>query len=307
MTPPRLHRLIAGALALGALAVVYQVVALAPPPGRGAGEPAPGERSGVPPRAQSGGAGSSIIARTARPGAVQAVTLSPALARAYAAAGALQDGRTVDLGELDGPAQGELARAEELLQLDRPVHAPAVSTRLGDGSLLGMPAARAAISGQAAAGPAATAASAIAHQRAGDAPAPDAGASDAPAAEPLSGAAVGTSLVAHGRTPSPIRGDLVKQLIGSDAWVAIPYQPALVNGRPLVIENLSTGEYAISLQGADFGSVRLNGCLVVPGRFYRVSGTARITAQVPVGVHIRPLTAVGSYYQHPLQLPQADG
>jgi hypothetical protein len=105
----------------------------------------------------------------------------------------------------------------------------------------------------------------------------------------------------------PIQGDLVKQLIAPNAWVAIPYQPAKVAGAPLIIQNISGGDYAIALYGSDFGSVRLDGGLIVPGRFYRINGSSRIDSQVPLVVHIRPLNAVGPYYPQPLQVPSADG
>ncbi len=112
---------------------------------------------------------------------------------------------------------------------------------------------------------------------------------------------------AQDRQPIPISGGTTKQLTLPDAWLAIPYQPALVQGQPLVIANQSGGDYAISLLGSDFGEVRLDGGLVVPGRYYRINGAATITSTVPVGVHVRPLTAVGTYYDQPLLLPSADG
>jgi hypothetical protein len=107
--------------------------------------------------------------------------------------------------------------------------------------------------------------------------------------------------------PLPIVGDRVKDLIAPDAWVAIPYQPAAAGGQPLVINNRSGSGYAISFHGDDFGGVRVNGGLVVPGRHYRLDGSMQVTSDVPVNVHVRPLSAVPSYFEQPLQWPRANG
>jgi hypothetical protein len=240
--------------------------------------------------------------------------LTPALARAYAAAGALMDGRRQDLAGLDATTLAELGRAEELLAYATALPGQRLATRLGDGTTMQIgqlgsaaaPPAGAAATPAAGPGPGAiTGASA----RRGDtgtlatAAAPGAGAG----ANALPDAAVASSMTSQARQPIPISGDTTKQLTLPGAWLAIPYRPAQVQGQPLVIENQSGGEYAISLIGDDFGEVRLDGGLVVPGRYYRINGSATITSTVPVGVHIRPLSAVGAYYGQPLILPSADG
>lgn len=105
----------------------------------------------------------------------------------------------------------------------------------------------------------------------------------------------------------PMRGDRVKEILEPDAWIAVPYNPALVAGEPLEITNRSLGQYVLRLDADDYGSVRLNGGLVVPGRFYLMDGTMTISGDVPVGVTIRPLGVVHGYYDQPVRPPSANG
>lgn len=67
------------------------------------------------------------------------------------------------------------------------------------------------------------------------------------------------------------------------------------------------GGHVIAVFSEDFGTVRVNGGLVIPGRYYRITGQIEITAMAPIGVHIRPLAAVPSFHDHPLTLPSANG
>ncbi len=109
------------------------------------------------------------------------------------------------------------------------------------------------------------------------------------------------------KAPAPTRGDHVKELLEPDAWIAVPYDPVLVQGQPLELTNRSLGDYVLRVDAEDFGSVRLNGGLVVPGRYYRVEGTMTVTSDAPVGVIIRPLGVVHGYFDHPVRPPSANG
>jgi hypothetical protein len=100
---------------------------------------------------------------------------------------------------------------------------------------------------------------------------------------------------------------LTKEILEPDAWMAVPYEPARVAGEALSVTNRSLGDYVLSLEADDYGSVRLNGGLVVPGRFYLMQGTMTISSDVPVGVVIRPLGVVHGYYEQPVRLPSANG
>jgi hypothetical protein len=260
--------------------------------------------------------------------------VTPALARAYAAAGALRDGDAHACDHLDQATLAEMAHADDLVALAVAEPGTRVPTRLPDGTVLGTAAEAARpgfdgagargvplapLAGQPAAAsqpdpgqPTVGSSGLAAHEAPAAGTQPPSTATPVPAIPDAAPAAADAGTVAHalvasGRQPSPIQGDLVKQLTAPDAWVAIPYQPAQVGGKPLFIQNVSGAEYAIALYGSDFGSVRLNGGLVVPGRYYRIDGAVRIDSRVPVGVHIRPLTAVGPYYPQPLRIPTADG
>ncbi len=99
----------------------------------------------------------------------------------------------------------------------------------------------------------------------------------------------------------------MKEILEPDAWIAVAYNPALVAGEPLELTNRSFGTYVLRLDADDYGSVRLNGGLVVPGRYYLMDGTMTISGDVPVGVMIRPLGVVHGYYDQPVRPPTANG
>lgn len=310
--PARRTVIVLGALGALALALLLALRLTLASHGAGSAVPATAPGGRPPCAVAMGGAGERHHRRgDGALAAAPALRLTPALARAYAAAGALMDGRRRDLSGLDPIALAELGHAEELLSYATAQSGQRLPTRLGDGTTMQIGSGAALPAGPPAAPAAGPGATTGASARRGDAGAPGAGApapgpgAGAPSAA-LGDAAVASSLAAQGRQPIPVSGGTTKQSTLPGAWLAIPYQPALVQGQPLVIANQSGGEYAISLLGDDFGEVRLDGGLVVPGRYYRINGTATITSTVPVGVHIRPLTAVGTYYDQPLIVPSAD-
>lgn len=92
---------------------------------------------------------------------------------------------------------------------------------------------------------------------------------------------------------------------GRDAWAAIKAKPG--QGLPIRITDHGEGGHVIAVFGDDFGTVRVNGGLVVPGRYYLINGNVEITGQVPLGIHIRPLSAVPSFHDQPLMAPSANG
>lgn len=94
-------------------------------------------------------------------------------------------------------------------------------------------------------------------------------------------------------------------ITGRDAWAAIKAKPG--QGLPIHIIDRGEGGHVIAVFGDDFGTVRVNGGLVVPGRYYLIKGSVEITGMAPVGVHIRPLSAVPSYHEQPLMAPSANG
>lgn len=126
-------------------------------------------------------------------------------------------------------------------------------------------------------------------------------------ARAVNGRLVARTFSDTGRMPVPTRGDRVKEILEPDAWIAVPYNPALVAGEPLELTNRSLGQYVLMLDAEDYGSVRLNGGLVVPGRYYLMDGTMTISGDVPVGVMIRPLGVVHGYYDQPVRPPSANG
>jgi hypothetical protein len=76
---------------------------------------------------------------------------------------------------------------------------------------------------------------------------------------------------------------------------------------PVQIVDRSDGGSCIRLHGNDFGSVRVNGGIVVPGRCYQIDGSVTITAGSQVGIDIVPLIAVPGYQEQPWSVPQAPG
>lgn len=212
---------------------------------------------------------------------------STSLARAVAAVGAFDDGRRDSLNDLAPEEAAQIDQARLLLAAQPRRPAPGLPFRLPGGGTMQMPA------------------DVIAGRDAKPLnelpPAIDTG------ARIVDGALVPRRFTANGKLPVPISGDRLKDLTEPDAWIAVPYNPALVGGEPLQITNRSGSDYAVSLEADDFGGVRLNGGLVVPGRFYRLDGTITVTATVPVGVIIRPIGVLHGVYDQPVRPPSANG
>jgi len=216
--------------------------------------------------------------------------ISADLARAVAAVGEFDDGRRPSLHDLPDTVRS-LSDQARLLLASRPRQvAPGLPMRFPDGAEMGMtpdpvrPGNVAPI---------------------GEIPAGSP--TERELARAVDGRLVARSFTIAGKLPMPIRGDRIKEILEPDAWIAVPYNPALVAGEPLEITNRSLGQYVLRLDAEDYGSVRLNGGLVVPGRFYLMDGTMTISGDVPVGVTIRPLGVVHSYYDQPLRPPSANG
>lgn len=217
------------------------------------------------------------------------------LARAYAAIGEQADGKGARLSSLDDDASRYLDQARKLFAEQILKRNPGPSTKAsGTGSPV----------------PAVNDAQFV------DAPVTVTRTGDRISTQPRSGVALNPvderalpqqfTIGDKNASSSPIIGDLDKELIAPDAWVAIPYKPGLTQGRPLTIRNTSGAGYAISLHGTDFGTVRVNGGLVIPGRFYQIHTGVEITSDVPVNVHIRPLGVVSDYHDMPV-MPSANG
>lgn len=202
-----------------------------------------------------------------------------ALARAVAAVGAAEDGAAARLERLDPAARGRLDEARALLAL----HPPAVRgagrpTVAADGSVM----------------------------RIGG-PTPSGAPSDAPLPATSLPA---TSLPATpaAQEPRPVAGEgPAKDLVEPGAWIAIPFDPMAAGERRLRLRNRSAGGYALRLSAEDFGSVRLDGALVVPDRFYVLDDETVVESELPVDVIIRPLEAVPAWHPTGVRPPLAAG
>jgi hypothetical protein len=95
------------------------------------------------------------------------------------------------------------------------------------------------------------------------------------------------------------------ELLEPGLWAKVPFRP---DQRPrLVIADRCDGGYAVAFYGSDFSTIRLDGGLVVPGRFYHVHGDAVITGAASCSVDIRPLAAVPAVAEQPARPPQGNG
>lgn len=268
-------------LGLSALGVLLGVVALL----MHAGAPAaPLPSAGVephlsPPRPRT----------TPSPLPPRTTALPQALGRAVAAVGAYDDGRRATLDDLAPDVAAVVEQARMLLAGVSRRAAPGLPMRQADGSEARIepdPPPR----GQ--------------HR---PTPIEDGSLAARERARAVDGRLVARTLATAGRLPTPVRGDLAKELVEADAWIAVPYDPRLTQGQALTLTNRSLGGYVLRLDADDYGTVRLNDGLVVPGRYYLVQGTMTITSDVPVGVIIRPLGVVHAYDERPVAMPTANG
>jgi hypothetical protein len=225
--------------------------------------------------------------RRAAPVPPSFTAFTPAQARAYAAAGMLSDGAISALPPMDDESRAELARMSEALASQHAIPGAGRPTHTSGGTLASASRQRSDL---------------VAPAQSGGLPTP----SDAPGspASASGGTVQGArhldlAQVGHGIVDRP-DGPL---LTGDDVWAMVRLDPA--RGYLRIVDQSQDG-YVISLHGADFATIRLNGGLVVPGRYYQVQGTAEITGSTATAVHIRPLTAVSASYATPL-LPAGNG
>lgn len=246
----------------------------------------PSETPSSLPRMGAGGPLSAIApAGPATP--VDLGAFSVPQARAYALLGEVLDGRKEQMPVLDKETQASLETMRQLLAaqtIRRGLGSPTVSAEGATTSVIG----------------------------GGAAPTHDAGSTTAVpsaskdvATKPLDSAAAKKSLVLGNATGTVTSADNLHTITGRDAWAAIKAQPG--RGLPLRIVDHGEGGHVIALFGEDFGTVRVNGGLVVPGRYYRINGSVEISGMVPLGIHIRPLNAVPSYQETVVTSPSANG
>jgi hypothetical protein len=194
-----------------------------------------------------------------------------ALARAVAAAGRAEDGDPSALSALDEEARARLEDAHRLLETgeSRP------------GAMPGSPMSEAPTAPESASEAAITAADAAHQGRVLDA-----------------ARAVAPEVALRSSADGPV-------LLAPGLWAKTTFRPPLQ--RQAVVDDRSGGGYVISLSAGDFSSLRLDGGLVVPGRFYRVHGRATITGDERCDILVRPLESVPKYYDRALKPPSSNG
>jgi len=240
-----------------------------------------------------------------------------ALARAYAAAGAAQDGDPHLLTALDPLARISLPVAQRLLSGAVAQPGRAVPSTFDGGSMAVAP--RAGAPAAADPTPASPPGSAL-----GNALPPGSGGSAPPSSVGPSAlssrglAATSPSTVArrldgnHLPERTSALQDTVDgpELLLPGYWAVSPFRPS-IHSRGLRIANHSEADYAVSLESTsgDFSNLRLDGGLVVPGRFYRLPAgrTTAVTGDVPASAVIRPLDALPHYYEQPQRPPMGSG
>lgn len=109
------------------------------------------------------------------------------------------------------------------------------------------------------------------------------------------------------RMPAAVVGTGLHKVIRSPGAVAmVAWDPAEAPGA-LEISDRSGGHHGVRIVAEDFGSIRLDGGLVAPGRLYRIHGRSRITADGPVRVEIRPLATAAAWWDGPVVIPVGGG
>ena len=113
------------------------------------------------------------------------------------------------------------------------------------------------------------------------------------------------------RLPNPLeawsRSPAGPVLVKPGLWADVQFVPKVHSQNGLRIGNRSPGEYAVTIVAEDYGSVRLDGGLVVPGRYYRIRDVATVTGTVKAHVTIRPLGAMPVYVESPSPIPSSNG
>ncbi|MBA2482189.1 MAG: hypothetical protein H0V44_16125 [Planctomycetes bacterium] len=197
-----------------------------------------------------------------------------ALARAVAAAGLAADGDPSAIDTLDAAARDELGAAERLL-----ARAGAPKSHGGPGR--------------------------------DSEPAWTATSERGSGAGNETGSAPGGSLDAS-RSPDPARAltstpqGPILRLPG--LWAKTRLIPTTAP-RSWTIRNESGAGYAASFEAADVSSLRVDGGLIVPGRFYRISAGEALSVQAdtPCTVVIRPLEAVPMVHAAPIHPAAGNG
>jgi hypothetical protein len=233
------------------------------------------------------GAGGTVMRAVARPLPTiipDQGSFSPIQARVFAWLGEVADGRREQLPVLDAESQGALEPMRLLLRLQPQIRGAGQPTTGAGGGVMriGSPAPLTATGEQI-----------DRHPTSGSAPAV---VEVAEAQRSLTGGVTSGHIVSE---------DHVHRILGPGTWAAIRVKPGL--GLPARIVDQGAGGHVIAISADDFGSVRLNGGLVIPGRYYRIHGNVDIVSTVPLGIHIRPLHAVPVYHDQPLMGPSANG
>jgi hypothetical protein len=237
----------------------------------------------------------------ARPFETHLGSFSSAEACAFALLGQLDDPRIAKLPALDAETLAALPRARDLLSHQRQLPGGGKPTRIRGGAMAvtppeGLPAPVADTVGT----------SGIdvvgASRNLPAAPGPN---SARDVSAPVAATGVGRELGQQTSSGGMTLTDRGHAITGEGTWAALRYVPGR-DPEP-VISDHGQGGYAIALFPEDPGSTRLNGGLIVPGRFYQVTGDMRVTGGAPIDVHVRPLSAVPMYAPVPCLPPAANG
>lgn len=219
-------------------------------------------------------------------------SFTAAEARAYALLGQFDDGVIARLPPIDGETTEAVLRMRPLLDRQPLIageHRPTVTSR---GTFtIPLPQRRASIP--------------IVERSASGGPTTSTGPSPTGNVVAVDSEAVATHLDLGTRTGTVELKSDGHIISGRNVWAAIHAEPG--RGLPVRIADRGEGGHVVALFADDTGSLRLNGGLVVPGRYYRIQGLVEITGSAPVNVHIRPLNAVPDYHEGPLQAPSANG
>jgi hypothetical protein len=198
-------------------------------------------------------------------------------ARAYAWLGQVKDGVIASLPELDEETTSALPRMREYIEQDAP--------KVGEGKMIAT----------------STGTFSIARR-------PGQKASPLPPVEGLKPEEVAqknpdrVELVPH---PGDIALTKEGQVItGAGVWAGISLQPD--QNRVVRILDRGEGGYVFTIHAKDAGSVRVNGGLIVPGRYYVIRDQVEIVSDAPIGIDICPLSASVDYFPSPLPPPKAN-